>query len=83
MSGTDLFARIGATAIPESAEKVTPTVQVSRKNAKCGRLWRYVAFPLAGGTRKAFGGKRCPIVAPSPPPATTFRQQTRVVEHKG
>jgi hypothetical protein len=53
------------------------------EKAKGGRLWQYVAFSVAGGTREALGGKTWRIAALTPPPATTFRQQTRVVEHKG
>jgi len=51
-----------------------------RKAADCGTMWH---FSVAGGTTEAFGGKRWRIAAPTSLPATTFRQQTRVVEHKG
>ena len=56
------------------------TAAKRRKAADCGTMWH---FRWQVARSEAFGGKRWRIAAPSPLPATTFHQQTRVVEHKG
>src|SRR5271165_4270758 len=53
-----------------------PTTIAECRNFLCLISWGH------SSTTEAFGGKRWRIAAPTSLPATTFRQQTRVVEHK-
>jgi hypothetical protein len=86
--GTFVFQQTKQPPSPESAEKVAPTVAEgsSRESAELSQSRQNTAlYGIFVGSlqRSALYGKRRQITAPTPLPATTFRQQTRVVEHKG